>query len=213
MVKVKVCGITNLKDALCAVQAGCEALGFVFFKKSPRYIAPIQASRIIKKLPPRTIKIGVFVNARPDYIRKAARLCKLDMLQFHGDESPEFCAGFRRYKIIKSFRVKDGIDLLGVKKYKTFAYLFDSLSPGKFGGTAKTFDWDLLTKYRGVITRPVFLAGGLDQGNVAKAIKAVRPEWVDTCSGVETKPGIKNHAKVSRFIKKAISCGASAPQD
>jgi phosphoribosylanthranilate isomerase len=211
MVKVKICGITNLADAVNAGKAGCEALGFVFFKKSPRYIAPEKANQIIKELPPGLIKIGIFVNAKRDYIKKVARLCNLDMLQFHGNESPEFCAGFGNYKVIKSFRVRSKIDFSRIKKYKTFAYLFDTLSPKKIGGTGRTFDWSLLIKHAGCADKPIFLAGGLDENNVSGAIKTVKPEWVDTSSGVEKEPGIKNHGKMKRFIKKVKSFGASAP--
>ncbi len=202
MVKVKICGITNLDDALASMKAGCDALGFAFFKKSPRYIPPRLASEIVKNLPARIVKIGVFVNAKEKTIKYTARLCHLDMLQFHGNESPEFCDKFKGYRVIKAFRVKEKIDIKKISRYRTFAYLFDAFTKERFGGTGTTFDWKLARNLKG-LRRPVFLAGGLNAGNVRKAIRLVRPEWVDACSCVESQPGIKDHLKVKRFIKQA----------
>ena len=202
MVKVKVCGITNLGDGLASVDAGCDALGFVFYKNSPRYISPKVASVIIKKLPPRIIKIGVFVNAREKTIRRMANLCNLDMLQFHGNETPEFCQRFKDYRIIKAFRVKDKRDLKNIIKYKPFAFLFDAFVKSKVGGTGKNFNWRIIKHLEG-INRPIFLSGGLNENNVREAKRIVRPEWVDVSSSVEIKPGRKDHKKVARFIKAA----------
>jgi phosphoribosylanthranilate isomerase len=200
MVKVKICGITNLEDALAAVEAGCDALGFVFYKKSPRYISPVKAQRIIRCLPAKVIKIGVFVNAREKFIKDTAYSCGLDMLQFHGRESPQFCRKFKDYRIIKAIRIKNRLDLRNMLQYKPFAYLLDKLSPRKFGGTGERFDWKSAACLKG-LDRPVFLAGGLTCGNVLQAIKTVRPEWVDASSSLESSPGKKSHSKLKSFIK------------
>jgi len=200
LVKVKICGITNLEDAIAAVITGCDALGFVFYKKSPRYITPEKAKKIIRLVPQDIRKVGVFVNAPEKNIREIARKCKLDLLQFHGDESPEFCRKFKGYKIIKAFRVKDKIDPENILSYKTFAYLFDTFTNKRFGGTGKAFNWRLL-KEIGKLKRPVFLSGGLNTQNVKKAIKIVHPQWVDVSSSVEKRTGKKDYKKVKQFIE------------
>ena len=199
MVKVKICGITNLEDARDSVKAGCNALGFVFYKKSPRYIEPDKAKAIIERLPKNIIKIGVFVNGKEKEIKKVARLCRLDMLQFHGDESPEFCKRFKGYKIIKAFRVKDKINLSKISIYKTFAYLFDTFVKSRIGGTGKSFNWKLLDALDR-ISCPVFLSGGLNAKNVKEAIKKVKPAWVDASSSLEIRPGKKDRNKIREFI-------------
>jgi phosphoribosylanthranilate isomerase len=200
MVRVKICGITNLGDALSSIKAGCDALGFVFYKKSPRYITPEKASRLIRQLPARIIKIGVFANAREKTIRHIAQLCHLDMLQFHGNESARFCDKFRNYKIIKAFRVKDRIDLAKIIRYSTFAYLFDTFVESKLGGTGKRFNWNLCADLA-KIKQPIFLSGGLTAKNVKQAIKTLHPDWVDVSSSVEIRPGKKDYNKIVRFIK------------
>jgi phosphoribosylanthranilate isomerase len=199
MIKVKICGITNLEDAGDSVKAGCDALGFVFYKRSPRYIKPEKASKIIKELPKNVKKIGVFVNAKEKTIRYIAKLCGLDMLQFHGDESPEFCQRFGNYKIIKAFRIKDKIEVKKILRYRTFAYLFDTFVPGKIGGTGRKFNWNLLRKID-KIKQQIFLSGGLNTRNTKEAIKVVHPDWVDVSSSVELRPGKKDYKKVSEFI-------------
>jgi len=202
MVKVKICGITNLRDALTSVAAGSDALGFLFYKKSPRYIAPESAKKIIKNLPQNVIKIGVFVNAQEKCIKNIAKICNLDILQFHGNESAEFCRKFKGYKVIKAFRIKKKIDLAKILRYKTFAYLFDTFSKSKFGGTGKIFNWDLLAD----IKQPIFLSGGLNANNVNKAIRKVNPAWVDASSSLEVTPGKKDPKKVRKFIQTAKKC-------
>ncbi|MFH1354890.1 MAG: phosphoribosylanthranilate isomerase [Candidatus Omnitrophota bacterium] len=198
-VKVKVCGITNSEDAKKSIQAGSDALGFVFYRNSPRYIAPDKASAIIKALPKKIKKIGVFVNAKEDSIRRIAGICRLDMLQFHGNESAEFCRKFRNYKVIKAFRIKDKIETEKISRYLTYAYMFDAFNKYKFGGTGKKFNWNLL-RSKDKIKRVIFLSGGLTERNVARAIKAVQPDWVDVSSSVEIKPGKKDYAKIKGFI-------------
>ncbi len=204
MVKVKICGITNFEDAKNAVNTGCDALGFIFYRKSPRYITPKKAAEIIKRLPRDITKVGVFVNAREKNIKNVAKLCKLDMLQFHGNETAQFCSRFKRHRIIKVFRVKDSLDCKNILKYNTFAYMFDTFSKVKLGGTGESFDWKL-ARYAGCLKRPVFLSGGLSQKNVNGAIKAAHPGWVDACSLLESQPGKKDPEKVMKFIKAAKS--------
>ena len=202
MVKVKICGITNVQDALQAVCSGSDALGFTFYKRSPRYITPKKACAIIRQLPARTVKIGVFFNARAKTIRQIARACHLDMIQLHGQESPAFCRKLKGLKIIKAFRVKTRLAKNDILRYNTCAYLFDSFTKAKPGGTGKAFNWKFIPhgqELKGI----VFLSGGLDQNNVCKAIAAAHPEWVDVCSGVEARPGIKDHTKVKEFISRA----------
>ncbi len=218
MVKIKICGITNLEDALNSIEAGCDALGFVFYKKSSRYITPEKASQIIIHLPPHILKIGVFVNAQEKKIKRIAKLCNLDMLQFHGDESPHFCERFNGYKIIKTFRVnpvrnttqiknnvivsngvKDRIDLKNILRYKTFAYLFDTFVKSKIGGTGTKFNWTLV-RHLGGFHKPIFLSGGLNAENVKEEIRKVQPDWIDVSSSVEIKPGKKDYKKVKGFI-------------
>jgi len=202
MTKVKICGITNLPDAEFSINAGCDAIGFVFYKKSSRNITPEKAEEIVKQLPKRVIKVGVFVNSKEKTIKDIAKSCNLDILQFHGNESPEFCRKFKGYKIIKAFRVKDKVDLEKVLRYKTFAYLFDTFVKSKIGGTGKKFDWKLV-RHIDSIKLPIFLSGGLTAKNVKKALEVVNPLWVDVSSSVEGKPGKKDHKKVREFIKAA----------
>lgn len=201
MVKVKICGITNLEDAFASIAAGCDALGFVFYKKSPRYITPSKAKEIIKILPRDILKIGVFVNEKEKEVKRVTKLCGLDLLQFHGEESPQFCSRFGNFKIIKAFRVGEGRDLSNVSEYKTFAYLFDTFSKSKIGGTGKEFDWKLVRHFANM-KRPVFLSGGLNKKNVLKAIQTVRPQWVDVCTCVEARPGKKDYKKIRDFIRQ-----------
>ncbi len=200
MVKVKICGITNLSDALLSVDSGCDALGFVFYKKSSRYILPEKAREIIRHLPKNIVKIGVFADSREKRIKEIAKLCKLAILQFHGAESAQFCRKFKNYKIIKAFRIKDRIDLQSILKYRSFAYLFDTFMPSQVGGTGKKFNWKLL-KSIGKIKKPIFLSGGLNKGNVKQAIKTIKPDWVDVSSSLEIEPGKKDHRKIREFIE------------
>lgn len=200
MVKVKICGITNLEDALECIEAGCDALGFVFYRKSPRYISAEKAARIIRELPAHTLKAGVFVNGQEKATRRIAESCGLDMLQFHGEESPEFCDKFRDFQTIKAFRIKNRINLKKILGYRTSAYLFDTFINSKKGGTGRSFNWALLRHLSG-FHRPIFLSGGLNAGNVAEAINKVRPEWVDVSTSVELKPGKKDPKKVKEFIR------------
>lgn len=202
MVKVKICGITNLKDAKDAIAAGCDALGFVFYKKSSRYISPEEAKALIRQLPAGVIKVGVFVNAGEKAIRNISGFCRLDILQFHGDQTPKFCSRFKGYKIIKAFRVKDKIDFKRIAGYNTFAYLFDTFSKSKFGGSGKKFNWGALRILEDV-KKNIFLSGGLNEKNVKEAIRLIRPDWVDVSTSVESFPGKKDYQKIKKFITAA----------
>ena len=202
MVKVKICGITNYKDAEAACRYGADALGFVF-AKSPRGITSKKAKEIITKLPPYVVTVGVFVNEKKGKVLKIARDCRLDLLQLHGDESPDYCKALNKYyKIIKAVRVGGQADLKGLKRYAADAFLLDSCVKGKSGGTGVRFDWALAVKAK-KLGKPVILAGGLDAVNVETAIDRVRPYAVDACSRLESAPGRKNHGLVKRFIEKA----------
>jgi len=208
VVKVKVCGITNLEDALASVFSGASAIGFVFYKKSPRYISPEQARNIALIIPKAVKKVGVFVNASENRIKQIAGFCRLDILQFHGDESAEFCARFKGFKVVKAFGVDKQIDLDKIRKYhKIYGVLFDRFDQSRFGGTGKKFNWKILApadkiKLSG-LKRPVFLSGGLTLQNVASAVKLTKVDWVDVSSSVESRPGKKDHRKIQQFVRKA----------
>jgi len=200
MVKVKICGITNLEDALAALFNGADAIGFVFYENSPRCIEPLKARKISRILPKNILRAGVFVNAQEKRIKKVARLCNLDILQFHGNESCGYCDKFKGYKVVKAFKVSGKIDLAGIKKYKTYGYLFDTFSKSKAGGTGKKFNWNLLQNTDKINGR-VFLSGGLNSRNVKNAVKKLHPDWVDVSSSVEARPGKKDHKKIRQFIR------------
>ena len=205
-IKVKICGITNLSDALCAQTCGADALGFVFYPKSPRYISHRQAQKIIQQLKKSIKKIGVFVNSKALYVKKAAKLCGLDILQFHGEETPEFCRDFSGYKVIKSFRVKNKASLRSIGLYKGVDYfLFDAFKKGLRGGTGEQFKWGLLKDV--CVKKPFFISGGLGAGNVKEAIKCVQPDWVDASSSLEISVGKKNAREVKEFIERAKKYG------
>ena len=201
MVKVKICGITSLEDALTAVDAGADALGFVFYSASPRHILPDQAAEIIRHLPPFVQTVGLFVNEEPATVNATADRCGLDVVQLHGEETPAYCGSIRR-RIIKAFRVKDITSLDALLQYQVAGYLLDAWSPAARGGTGQTFNWEIAAEAvrRG---RPIVLAGGLTPENVAESIRQVRPYGVDVSSGVESAPGRKDAAKISCFLELA----------
>lgn len=198
-VKIKICGITNLADGQAAIEAGADALGFVFYEKSPRSVTMEAAAEIIRQLPPLIMRVGVFVNASPDFVVRAARECDLTLLQFHGEEPPEYCRQFGLMSM-KALRVRDESSLQTLLDYATDAWLLDAYSPDSIGGTGHTFNWELATQAQRW-GRPIFLAGGLTPENVAEGIRRVRPFGVDVSSGVEASPGKKDHAKVRAFIQ------------
>jgi phosphoribosylanthranilate isomerase len=198
MVKVKICGITRLEDALQAVQAGADALGFVFHNNSPRYISPEKAAAIIRELPPFVQAVGLFVNSEVDFVNDISDLCRLDLVQLHGDETPQYCDLVRR-RVIKAFRVKDINSLDSVKNYRVAGVLLDAYSPQAYGGTGFSFNWDFVGSVSGC--GPIILAGGLNPENAREAVERVRPYALDVSSGVEASPGIKDPEKVSAFIR------------
>lgn len=178
MLKVKICGITTLEAALAAVEAGAWAVGFVF-AESRRRISPEHAKQIMQNVPSKVCKVGVFANASREFVAAVADFCQLDLLQFHGDESPEYCAGWQQ-PVIKAFRVRDAAFLDVLPRYRVFAYLLDTYHPGKLGGTGKTFNWEL-ARDAGKFG-PVILAGGINAENVLDAFQMVRPYAVDVSS-------------------------------
>jgi len=202
-VKIKICGITNLADAQAAADAGADALGFIFYDKSPRCVTVQQAADISKQLNPFIMRVGVFVNAEEDFILSAMGKCQLSMLQFHGDEPPEFCSQFG-IMAMKAFRMRGTEILNELAKYPTDGYLLDAYSSSTLGGTGKTFNWDLAIEAQ-KLGKPIFLSGGLTPENVAEAVRKVRPFAVDVSSGVESSPGRKDHAKVKAFVAAARS--------
>ena len=199
MLKVKICGITNREDALWAVECGADALGFIFYKKSPRYINPENAKKIISILPPFISTVGVFVNEDYNDVRDVKLLTDLNTVQLHGDESPSYC-NLIEGKLIKAIRIKNEKSIERLKKYSVDAFLLDSFDTSSFGGSGLTFDWRLAEKAKQ--HGRIILAGGLTPDNVEEAINKVAPFGVDVSSGVESKPGIKNKKKVKDFILK-----------
>ena len=199
MTLVKICGITNLDDALAAVAAGADALGFNFYKPSPRYIRPQQAREIMEQLPETLLTVGVFVNEEADAIKAIAKEAGLRALQLHGDETPEYCRELDDYYVIKTFAVSDSFDIQAAHTYKVEAIMLDTKHNNLRGGTGQVFDWSVAQQVRPVIAK-LFLAGGLSPENVANAIKTVRPYAVDACSALEDSPGKKNHERMRVFI-------------
>ena len=201
MVRIKICGITNREDALKAAGLGAWALGFNFYKKSPRFIAPAKAKKIIGDLPPFVTPVGIFVNQPLGAIRDIIEHCNLGAIQLHGDEDHHFCHRLRRYgaKVIKVFRVGPEFDLGILQDYHVDAFLFDTLSDDAVGGTGKTFDWSLLKEIKGQ-HKPFILSGGLNPQNVIEPVNAMKPYAVDVASGVESAPGKKDHRLLKDFI-------------
>lgn len=205
MVKVKVCGIGNIEDALKSIEFGADALGFNFYPPSPRYIAPAAARKILIELPESVCKVALFVNETRPKVKSVLEACRwpdgrelFTGLQFHGDEDPEYCQGWK-LKIIKAFRLKDPESLASMSEFPADLYLVDSWAPG-YGGSGARFPWGWV---EGVAADRLILAGGLDPQNVAEAIRQIRPYAVDVCTGVEAKPGAKEHAKIKEFIRAA----------
>ena len=198
--KIKICGITNLDDALLAAELGADALGFIFYPKSPRYVKVSDAADICNQLPPFVSRVGVFVDELEYEIEKALNECLLTALQFHGDEPPGFCVKFPA-KSIKAIRVRGEKSLRAAAEYDVDALLLDAYDAGAQGGTGKTIDWTLAARAGEFVRKPVILSGGLKPENVAEAIRVVQPYAVDVASGVEREPGRKDEGKLRRFIE------------
>jgi phosphoribosylanthranilate isomerase len=201
MIRIKVCGITRLEDAIESARLGYDAVGFIF-SESPRKIEPQKAKNIIDELPPFIVRVGVFVNETKEKVFEVAKFCKLDALQFHGDESPDYCQIFKEYRVIKALRINTEKDIEVIPKYNVDAVLLDTFSPNAYGGTGITFNWDIARKARNYQI-PIVLSGGLNTENVKKAIEEVNPYALDVSSGVEDSPGVKNRELMAKFIALA----------
>ena len=207
-VRIKFCGITRADDADAAAALGVDAIGFVFYAPSPRYVEPAAAARIARRLPPFMSKVGLFVNADAATVAAVVQAVGLDVVQYHGDESPAMCAQARR-PWIKAIRVHPALDLAATcaRFDAASAWLFDSYDDTLIGGSGKCFDWSLVPS---VNRRPIILAGGLTPDNVSAAIAALRPYAVDVSGGIEAAKGIKDHDKMRQFIAevKRLECQA-----
>ena len=197
IVKVKICGLTNLEDAQAAVDMGADMLGFNFYKGSPRYITPAQATEIINRMPSFFDTVGVFVNATLDVIKPLVAEGTLNWAQLHGDETPEFCESLRTLAVrtIKAIRVTGPESIANSEKYAADAILFDAFNPAKYGGTGTKFDWSLL----GDLNRRVFVAGGITPENVMQAVE-LGVYGIDVCSGIEERPGKKDLKKMKKLF-------------
>ena len=200
MTRIKICGITREQDMHAVVNSGADALGLVFYEKSPRHVSLQQASEIARAIPPFVTVVGLFVNPTMEYVREVLAQVSLDVLQFHGEEPPEFCAQFGK-PYLKAVRVKVGVDLVqyATRYAGAQGLLLDAFIEGTHGGTGESFDWALIPHD---LPLPVILSGGLHAGNVAEAVRQVQPYAVDVSSGVEADKGIKDAAKVAAFIKE-----------
>lgn len=197
--RIKICGITRIEDALAAAAAGADAIGLVFAPKSPRCVNAKQAASIARALPPYITVVGLFVNAAPPSVHDVLNRVNLDLLQFHGAETPEYCRAFSK-PYVKAIRMSSEADLHAEERHfpEAAGLLLDTFSPAASGGTGETFDWSRVPQD---LKKPVILAGGLTSGNVADAIRRVRPYAVDVSSGVEQSKGIKDARKISAFIE------------
>ncbi|MFZ5453949.1 MAG: phosphoribosylanthranilate isomerase [Thermodesulfobacteriota bacterium] len=204
MVRIKICGITNLEDALLAAELGADALGFIFYPPSPRSVTPDAAQAIIAQLPPLVTTVGVFVDEAAARVKELAGAVGLDWVQLHGLETPEYCRALDR-RVIKVFRIQDAASLERLKDYQgaAQAFLLDTYKKGQVGGTGETFNWDLAIEAKQ--NGPIILAGGLTPENVAQAIAFVQPWAVDVASGVEASPGKKDPENLRAFFAKVRS--------
>jgi len=206
MVKVKICGITTVEDALACVESGADALGFVFYPKSKRAVTPQVVRKITQNLPPFVSKVGVFVNEDPRDILEIMSYANLDYAQLHGDETPEMCEYVGASRVIKAFRLKDDSSVQEVKNYLKVvrAILVDSYSEVSYGGTGRRADINLILKVKEIASGvPLIVSGGLNPENVATVIREVEPYAVDVSSGVEKSPGVKDWEKVKEFVRRA----------
>ncbi len=210
-VRIKICGITRVADALAAERLGADALGFVFFPKSPRYVSPEDAREICRQTSPFVARVGVFVNREREFIEEIVTMCGLSAVQLSGDEPADFLAD-TPFPVIRAVRIKDGGDirsLAGLPSGDTL--VLDTFAPGSYGGTGVPFDWDLLEG--GIGGRRIVMAGGLTPENVGEAVRRFRPYGVDVASGVEERPGIKDHIKIGRFIRAVRSNGGKTDDE
>ena len=201
MTFVKICGITNLDDALAAVNAGADALGFNFYEPSPRYISPERARPIVAQLPSSVLAVGVFVNQEsPEALRKIADAAAVTAVQLHGDETVQYCSELAAdYHVIKTFSVTENFDAAMVQAYDVEAVMLDTKHKGLRGGTGRVFDWSIAQQVKPLVKK-LYLAGGLSPENIVDAIKQVGPFAVDACSTLETEPGKKDHQRLRAFV-------------
>ena len=207
--EIKICGITNLDDAVNACTSGADALGFIFYKKSPRYVTPETAKHIIAHLPRDAAVVGVFVNHDIHTVKEMYAFCGLDLIQLHGDESPEYCSQFSKSILIKVFSSSSEEGLNIIKDYPVKTVLIDSRHSGLYGGTGKKSDWDLAAKLRE--KHPLILSGGLNPGNIMEAINTVSPHAVDVNSGVEFSPGKKDPEKMKNIVEMVHTIKSKSP--
>ena len=205
--RIKICGLTHRNDALKAVECGADAIGLIFVDKSPRYVSLTDARVIAESMPPFVTVVGLFMNATAAMVKEALKVVPLNLLQFHGDESPEFCKQFEK-PYIKVLRMRENVNVFAfAQEYPNAAgILLDTYHKDAAGGTGLTFDWDLIPDD---VPLPLILAGGLTPENVASAIKTVHPYAVDVSSGVESEPAHKDHNKIEKFIKEVQDVGTS----
>jgi|SaaInlStandDraft_6_1057023.scaffolds.fasta_scaffold23797_2 phosphoribosylanthranilate isomerase len=201
--KIKICGITSLEDALDAISLGVNAIGFIFYKHSSRYISPEKAEEIVLNLPPFVHTVGVFVNQEKDEVNDIVKRCKLDIVQLHGDESPSFCMDMTR-RVIKAIPVADLDDLNQIIKYQGLVsgILLDTKDRDNYGGTGRSFDWGIALKAK-EFDMPLILAGGVNISNIQRAIRLINPYGIDISSGVELSPGKKDYNKMKEFLEVA----------
>jgi phosphoribosylanthranilate isomerase len=198
MTEIKICGITRLEDALCAADCGADAVGFIFHPASPRYIAPERAKAIIAQLPEGISTVGVFVNRGLKEVERTVEVCGLKLIQFHGDESPEYCRLFPPQRVVKAVSPRTAEELRALDVYEVRAFLVDARDTCRYGGTGKRADWKLAASIGKM--HPLILAGGLNAENIEAALTAVAPQAVDINSGCELAPGIKDHDRMRRII-------------
>lgn len=200
MSAIKICGIKRIDDALAAAEFGVNAIGFNFYRKSKRYITPEMAKKIIDEIPPFICVVGVFVNEEIETVRHIYDYCGIDVIQLHGDESPDYCEKLQK-RIIKAFRLKDESDIEKINLYNVNGVLVDSFKEGEYGGTGIEFNENIIKRIRD--RKKLILAGGLRVDNVEEAILKIKPYGIDVCSGVEVEPGIKDKEKMRLFVERA----------
>ena len=210
MTQIKICGITNIEDALCAAGSRADAVGFIFHRKSPRYVAPLRVREIMAVLPATMVTVGVFVNHDADEVKRTIGKCGLDLIQLHGDESPEYCRQFPPERIIKAVSPRTPEELRALDAYDVRAFLVDARDPERYGGTGKRADWELAARLGK--THPIILAGGLNEDNIGEALAVVNPWAVDINSGIERAPGIKDHDRLRRIVEMVHGTGLHRPE-
>jgi phosphoribosylanthranilate isomerase len=203
--EIKICGITTMEDAAMAYAYGADALGFIFYEKSPRHVSPETAMGIIRNLPEDISKVGVFVNHDVGAVKEIYDFCGLDLIQLHGNESPAYCRKFSESVLIKAISPANDEDLEAVKLYSVKAIIIDSRESGLYGGSGKICNWELAAKLKEM--HPLILSGGLKAGNIGEAIRTVSPQAVDVNSGVELAPGKKDPRKVQKMIETVHATG------